>query len=77
LFKQICDQYDKLKKRNAFLDQYKKESSLSDSEVLVEMNDSRQVVQEVIDEYLAMEKPTYGQANKDSMTDLRMEALRV
>jgi len=39
LFKRICDQFDRLRKRNAFLDQYKKESLFADG--LDEFDDSR------------------------------------
>ncbi|CAO3631755.1 unnamed protein product [Mucor hiemalis] len=57
LFKRTCDQYDKLRKRNAFLEQYRKFSMFSDD--LGEFDDSRNVVQELIDEYEACETPEY------------------
>ncbi|KAI8973242.1 tubulin gamma chain [Mycotypha africana] len=57
LFQRTCDQYDKLKKRNAFLEQYRKYSMFADD--LDEFEDSRNVVQELIDEYLASETPEY------------------
>ncbi|KAI8327456.1 tubulin gamma chain, partial [Blakeslea trispora] len=57
LFKRTCDQYDKLRKRNAFLEQYRKFSMFSDD--LGEFDDSRHVVQELIDEYEACETPEY------------------
>ncbi|KAL7751808.1 gamma-tubulin [Sorochytrium milnesiophthora] len=57
LFKRTCDQYDRLRKRNAFLDQYKKLPLFSDS--LDEFDQSREVVQELIDEYVACESPEY------------------
>ena len=41
LFRKVTDQYDRLRKRNAFLDQYKKESMFSDG--LGEFDDARSV----------------------------------
>ncbi|KAI9141097.1 tubulin gamma chain [Paraphysoderma sedebokerense] len=58
LFKRTCDQYDRLRKRNAFLDQYKKLPLFEDS--LDEFDLSREVVQELIDEYTACESPDYA-----------------
>lgn len=57
LFKRTCDQYDRLIKKRAFLDQYKKLSLFSDS--LREFEDSRNIVQELIDEYTACETSEY------------------
>lgn len=57
LFKRICDQYDKLKKRNAFLESYRKYPLFADD--LDELDDSRNVVQELINEYEACETPEY------------------
>jgi tubulin gamma len=57
LFKRTCDQYDKLRKRNAFLEQYRKYAMFADD--LDEFDDSRNVVQELIDEYEACETPEY------------------
>ncbi|RUS30461.1 Tubulin/FtsZ, GTPase domain-containing protein [Jimgerdemannia flammicorona] len=59
LFKRTCDQYDRLRRRNAFLEQYRKETMFSDS--LDEFDESRQTVQELIEEYEACESPDYGQ----------------
>ncbi|KAJ3031595.1 UNVERIFIED_CONTAM: gamma-tubulin [Siphonaria sp. JEL0065] len=64
LFKRTCDQYDRLRKRNAFLDQYKKEAMFSDG--LEEFDSSRQVVQELIAEYEACERPDYLNFDTDS-----------
>ncbi|KAJ3220056.1 gamma-tubulin [Clydaea vesicula] len=58
LFKRTCDQYDRLRKRNAFLDQYKKETMFSDG--LEEFDSSREVVQDMILEYEACESPDYA-----------------
>eukprot|EP00123_Amoebidium_parasiticum_P021950 comp7670_c0_seq1/m.3312 comp7670_c0_seq1/g.3312 ORF comp7670_c0_seq1/g.3312 comp7670_c0_seq1/m.3312 type:complete len:472 (-) comp7670_c0_seq1:349-1764(-) len=57
LFERTCKQYDKLKKRNAFLDQFKKEPMFADG--LDELDNSRATVQELIEEYQAAEKPDY------------------
>ncbi|KAG0163156.1 gamma-tubulin [Apophysomyces sp. BC1034] len=65
LFKRTCDQYDRLRKRNAFLEQYRKHPMFSEG--MDEFDDSRQVVQELIEEYEACETPdyvNYGQKNK-------------
>lgn len=57
LFARTCSQYDRLRKRNAFLEQYRKESMFSDG--LEEFDSSREVVQELIDEYGAAESDNY------------------
>ncbi|KAF9978881.1 gamma-tubulin [Actinomortierella ambigua] len=57
LFKRTCDQYDRLRKRNAFLEPYK-QGSLSDR-ALEEFDDSREVVQDLINEYEACENSDY------------------
>ena len=57
LFKRMLDQYDRLRKRNAFLEQYKKEDMFANG--LEEFDDSRRVVQELADEYRACETPEY------------------
>lgn len=57
LFKRTVDQYDRLRQRKAFLDQYRREAMFSDS--LDEFDQSREVVQELINEYEACESPDY------------------
>ncbi|EEB06176.1 gamma-tubulin [Schizosaccharomyces japonicus yFS275] len=57
LFKRTLDQYDRLRKRNAFLDQYRKESIFENS--LDEFDNSREVVADLIREYEACEQPEY------------------
>ncbi|XP_064401397.1 tubulin gamma-2 chain-like isoform X2 [Halichondria panicea] len=57
LFAASCGQFDKLRKKEAFLDQFKKQPMFSDD--LSELDDSRRVVQEVIDEYRASTEPDY------------------
>ena len=50
-------QYDRLRKRNAFLEQYKKEAPFSDG--LGEFDEARAVVQDLIAEYEAAEEGDY------------------
>lgn len=57
LFKRILLQYDRLRKRNAFLDQYKKEPAFSDG--LGEFDEARAVVTDLIAEYEAAEDANY------------------
>ncbi len=73
LFHTTVSQYDKLKKRNAFLDQYRKEPMFEDN--LDEFDSARlvynilfhilyiprfrEVVTELIEEYRAAERPDY------------------
>lgn len=57
LFSRTAAQYDKLRKRNAFLEPYKRESLFAGS--LEEFDSSREVVQELIDEYKAAESENY------------------
>ena len=57
LFQRIVDQFDKLKKRNAFMDTYKKEPIFTDS--LEEFDNSRETVQSLIEEYTAAEQENY------------------
>lgn len=57
LFKRNLDQYDRLRKRNAYIEQYRKEPMFEDS--LEEFDDSRQVVKDLINEYEACENANY------------------
>lgn len=57
LFKRILTQYDRLRKRNAFLDNYKKEPAFSDG--LTEFDEARAVVADLIQEYEQAEDPGY------------------
>uniref|UniRef100_S4RKD5 Tubulin, gamma 1 n=1 Tax=Petromyzon marinus TaxID=7757 RepID=S4RKD5_PETMA len=57
LFDRTCKQYDKLRKREAFLDQFRKEDMFKED--LSEFDDSREVVQQLIDEYQAATRPDY------------------
>ena len=57
LFHRIATQYDKLRKRDAFLDNYRKVDMFADD--LSEFDDSREIVQDLIEEYKASESADY------------------
>lgn len=57
LFKRIVFQYDRLRKRNAFLEQYKREAPFADG--LSEFDEAKAVVQDLIAEYEDAEQPDY------------------
>lgn len=57
LFKRIMAQYDRLRTRNAFIDQYRKEPMFSQD--LGEFDDARAVVSDLIAEYEAAEGADY------------------
>uniref|UniRef100_A0A9L0SLD7 Tubulin gamma chain n=2 Tax=Equus TaxID=9789 RepID=A0A9L0SLD7_HORSE len=57
LFESSCQQYDKLRKREAFLEQFRKEDIFKEN--FDELDRSREVVQELIDEYHAATRPDY------------------
>lgn len=51
-------QYDRLKKHNAFIDNYKKQPMFADS--LEEFDSAREVVQSMVEEYKASERADYA-----------------
>lgn len=57
LFERLLKQYDRIKSRNAFLDNYRREAVFQHS--LDEFDHSREVVQNLIEEYRACERPDY------------------
>lgn len=57
LFEICLRQYDKLKKREAFLDQFKKMAVFKEN--LDEFDSSREVLQSLVDEYHAATTPAY------------------
>jgi tubulin gamma len=57
LFDRLLIQYDTIRSRNAFLDNYRKEPMFADS--LDEFDDARETVQHLVDEYKACERPDY------------------
>jgi len=63
LFSRTITQFDKIKKRNAFLDNYRKEPMFAEN--LDEFDDSREVVQSLVEEYKACERPDYASFGLD------------
>ena len=57
LFEKATRQFDKLRKREAFLEQFRKTDMFKDN--LDELDSSREVLQQLIDEYHAATKPDY------------------
>ena len=57
MFDRILKQYDKLRKREAFMDQFKKESMFSEN--LDEFDNARESLQELVNEYTAATRPDY------------------
>ena len=59
LFERALNQYDKLRKRGAFLDQFRKEDMFKEN--LSELDDSRDVVDSLVQEYEAATRGDYLQ----------------
>lgn len=57
LFERLIRQYNRIRKRNAFLDSYRKEPMFEES--LDEFDDAKETVQSLVDEYKACERPDY------------------
>ena len=57
LFDRLLKQFDRIRKRNAFLDNYRKEPMFSEN--LDEFDDARETVQGLVDEYRACESVDY------------------
>lgn len=53
----MLSQYDKLRKREAFLEQFRKQAMFQDS--LEELDVSREVIENLVSEYYAATKPDY------------------
>lgn len=64
LFKRIVVQYDKMRKRNAYLEGYKKEAPFADG--LGEFDEARAVVMDLIGEYEEAETENYLDPDKGS-----------
>lgn len=62
LFKRIVFQYDRLRKRNAFVDTYKRYELFRDG--LREFDTSREVVMDLINEYEEAERADYLSGGK-------------
>ncbi|MCD7451102.1 Tubulin gamma-1 chain [Datura stramonium] len=58
LFSKCLTQYDKLRKRQAFLDNYRNHPTFADND-LSEFDESRDVIESLVDEYKACESPDY------------------
>lgn len=63
LFNQTLGQYDKIRRRNAFLDNYRREPMFQDN--LDEFDEARETVQCLVDEYRACERPDYIHYGRD------------
>ena len=57
LFLRICQQYDKMRKKGAYLENYRKVDMFADD--LTEFDESREIVQSLIEEYRASESKDY------------------
>jgi len=57
LFKRMLDQFEKLHRRKAFMEQYKKEKLFENG--LEEFDDARATCEELLNEYKACESPEY------------------
>ena len=64
LFKRIVVQYDKMRKRNAYLEGYKKEAPFADG--LGEFDEARAVVSDLIGEYEEAETESYLDPDKST-----------
>ena len=63
LFKRIVLQYDRLRKRNAYLENYKKFEMFRDG--FEEFDTSREIVTDLINEYEAAERSDYLSADTE------------
>jgi tubulin gamma len=75
LFKRIVTQYNTLRKRNAFLESYKREAPFKDG--LGEFDEAKEVVQSLIAEYEGAEDADYlkdGDAPEEEGEDKRVGA---
>lgn len=59
LFDRLLKQYDRIRSRNAFLDNYRREPMFADN--LDEFDHARETVQNLVDEYRACERPDYAE----------------
>jgi hypothetical protein len=74
LFDRALQQYDKLRKREAFLEQFRKETMFKDN--LEELDHSREVVQELVDEYQAATRPDYLSWGMDQVIMLYLSTVQ-
>jgi tubulin gamma len=59
MFSKTLRQFDKLRRRNAFVENYKNRSTLFTDDSLEELDDSREAVHQLVDEYRATERSDY------------------
>lgn len=71
MFKKGLGEFDKLYKKRAFLDQFKKQKMFEEN--FDELEASRQVVQDLVDEYAAATKPDYIDWSMNKETDSRTQ----
>jgi len=67
LFKRAIGAYDVLRKRNAFLEQYKQQPMFADG--FEEFDNAREIVKSLEDEYLASESPDYVNWGQDPVAE--------
>ncbi|KAA3475208.1 tubulin gamma-1 chain [Gossypium australe] len=70
LFSKCLSQYEKLRKKQAFLDNYRKFPMFADND-LSEFDESRDIIESLVDEYKACESPDYikwGMEDPDNLT---------
>lgn len=66
LFDRLLSQYDRIRRRNAFLDNYRREPMFADN--LDEFDSARETVQCLVDEYRACERVDYVDYDYDAST---------
>jgi len=79
LFSKCLGQYEKLRKKQAFLDNYRKFPMFADND-LSEFDESREIIEGLVDEYKACESPDYikwgmedlGEANVAAALDSKL-----
>ncbi|AQK92693.1 gamma-tubulin1 [Zea mays] len=79
LFSKCLGQYEKLRKKQAFLDNYRKFPMFADND-LSEFDESREIIESLVDEYKACESPDYikwgmedpGEANVVAALDSKL-----
>ncbi|KAL4300386.1 hypothetical protein AHAS_Ahas17G0195700 [Arachis hypogaea] len=69
LFSRCLSQYEKLRKKQAFLDNYRKFPMLADND-LSEFDESRDEVEALVDEYKACESPYYVKWGMEDMNNM-------
>mmetsp|Transcript_25076 Transcript_25076/g.59583 ORF Transcript_25076/g.59583 Transcript_25076/m.59583 type:complete len:395 (-) Transcript_25076:31-1215(-) len=70
MFDRLLKQYDKIKSRNAFLENFRREVAVfqNESTIMEEFDHSREIVQSLMEEYRACESPDYVNFGLDGTT---------